>query len=86
MDLVENPPSTNPYTVLKGRLVLAHQLTSVQKATKCLKVVAGCNQRPSEMLAALLEFCPPVLTVLLMYSAPFPLRASAPTRYDNQRS
>ena len=27
MDLVENPPVENPYTMLKGRLVLAHQLT-----------------------------------------------------------
>ena len=46
MDLVENPPAVNPYTTLKGRLVLAHQLTPVQKATKCLQVVAGNNQRP----------------------------------------
>ena len=36
MDLVENPPVENPYTKLKGRLVLAHQLTLVQKATRCL--------------------------------------------------
>ena len=26
MDLVENPLAVNPYTMLKGRLVLAHQL------------------------------------------------------------
>ena len=44
MDLVENPPAVNPYTTLKGRLVLAYQLTLVQKATKCLQVVAGNNQ------------------------------------------
>ena len=31
MDLVENPPAVNPYTVLKGRLVLEHQLTPVQR-------------------------------------------------------
>ena len=29
MDLVENPPAVNPYTTLKGHLVLAHQLTQV---------------------------------------------------------
>ena len=29
MDLVENPPAMNPYTTLKGRLVLVHQLTPV---------------------------------------------------------
>ena len=29
MDLVENPPAVDPYTTLRGRLVLAHQLTPV---------------------------------------------------------
>ena len=58
MDLVENPPAVNPYTTLKGRLVLAHQLTPVQKATKCLQVVPSGNQHPSKMLASLLEYCP----------------------------
>ena len=58
LDLVETPPAVDPYTTLKGRLVLAHQLTPVQKATRCLQVVAGPNQRPSEVLASLLEFCP----------------------------
>ena len=59
MDLVENPPGVDPYTTLKGRLVLAHQLTPVQKANMCLQVVAGSNQQPSEVLALLLEFCLP---------------------------
>ena len=36
LDLVENLPAEDPYTTLKGRLVLAHQLIPVQKATKCL--------------------------------------------------
>ena len=59
MDLMEHPPAVDPYTTLKGRLVLAHQLTPVQKATRCLLVVTGSNQRLSEVLASLLEFCPP---------------------------
>ena len=59
MDLVENPLAVNPYTMLKGRLVLAHQLTSIQKATKCLQVVASNNQQPSDVLASLLEYCLP---------------------------
>ena len=58
MDLVENPPAVDPCTTLMG-LFLAHQLTPVLKATRCLQVVAGSNQRPSEVLASLLEFCPP---------------------------
>ena len=47
MDLVENPPVVDPYVQyigLKERQVLAHQLTPVQKATKCLHVVAGSYQ------------------------------------------
>ena len=59
MDLVETPPLVDPYTTLKGRLVLAHQLTPVQKAIKCLQVAASSSQRPSDVLASLLEFCPP---------------------------
>ena len=57
MDLVENPLVVNPYTTLNGHLVLAHQLTPIQKVTKCLQVVAGNNQWPSDVLASLLEFC-----------------------------
>ena len=45
LDLVENPPAEDPYTTLKGTLVLAHQLTPVQKATKCLQVVASAHPR-----------------------------------------
>ena len=74
MDLVENPPAVNPYTTLKGRLVLAHQLTPVQKATKCLQVVAGNNQRPSEVLASLLEFCPPGEEGTAFFRAAFTMR------------
>ena len=50
MDLVENLSAVNPYTRLKGPLVLAHQQTPVQKATKCLQVTASSNQPPSEVL------------------------------------
>ena len=46
MDLVENPPAGNLYTALKGRLVLAHQLTPVQKAIRCLQVTTSSSQQP----------------------------------------
>ena len=59
MDLVETRLLVDPYTTLKGRLFLAHQLTPVQKAIKCLQVAASSSQRPSDVLASLLEFCPP---------------------------
>ena len=74
LDLVENPPAEDPYTTLKGRLVLAHQLTPVQKAPKCLQVVASGNQRPSEVLASLLEYCPPGEEGTAFFRAAFTMR------------
>ena len=74
LDLVETPPAVDPYTTLKGRLVLAHQLTPVQKATRCLQVVAGPNQRPSEVLAVLLEFCPAREERTAFFRAAFTMR------------
>ena len=36
IDLVETPGEVNAYTMLKGRMVLAHSLTLVQKVAKVL--------------------------------------------------
>ena len=77
MDLVENPPAVKPYPTLKGRLVLAHQLTPVQKATKCLQVAASSNQQPSEVLAWLLEYCPPGEEGTAFFRAAFTMRLPA---------
>ena len=74
LDLVENLLADEPYTALKGCLVLAHQLTPVQKATKCLQVVASGNQRPSEVLASLLEYCPPGEEGTAFFRAAFTMR------------
>ena len=59
MDLVENPPVENPYTMLKGRLVLAHQLTLVQKATRCLHLAgtALTNLKELAQMADRLWLC-----------------------------
>ena len=54
--------------------MLAHQLTLVQKATKCLQVVASGNQRPSEVLASLLEYCPPGEEGTAFFRAAFTMR------------
>ena len=64
---VENPPAVDLYTALKGCLVLAHQLMPMQ-------VVAGSNQRPSEVLASLLEFCPPGEEGTAFFRAAFTMR------------
>ena len=74
MDLVENPPAVNPYTTLKGRLVLAHQLTPVLKAIRCLQVSASSSQRPSDMLALLLEFCLPGEECTALFRGAFTMR------------
>jgi hypothetical protein len=55
-DLVESPPADQPYTVLKDRLLILHQLTPVEKA---VKLMAAPDRRPSQLLADLLQLCPP---------------------------
>ena len=57
-DLVTNPPADRPYTALKERLLIAHQLTPIQKAQKVSSEPPLGDRRPSQLLAALLEFCP----------------------------
>ena len=57
-DLVSSPPQLLPYSALKERLLIAHQLTPLQKAQKVNDMPALGDRRPSQMLAALLEFCP----------------------------
>jgi len=69
-DLVDNPPE-NVYTALRGRLVLAHELTPVQKATKLLQLPSLGNQRPSELMANLMQFCPPGETETAIFRASF---------------
>jgi hypothetical protein len=58
-DLVEAPPADNPYQVLKDRLLMAHQLSPVQKAIKLMKLPDIGDRRPSQLLADLLQACPP---------------------------
>jgi hypothetical protein len=58
-DLVENPPANTPYTILKDRLLMSHQLTPVQRAAKLMDQPDLGSRRPSQMLADLLQDCPP---------------------------
>ena len=58
LDLVEHPPIVTPYSVLKQRLLEAHQLTDYQKVDQLLKMEALGARKPSELLAAMLETCP----------------------------
>ena len=58
-DLITNPPLHFPYTALKERLMIAHQLSPIQKAAKILSMPVIGDRRPSQLLADLLEYCAP---------------------------
>jgi hypothetical protein len=58
-DLVETPPMFDAYNILKERLLMSHQLTPVQKAAKLMALPDLGTRRPSQLLADLLQLCPP---------------------------
>ena len=58
-DLMMAPPENRPYAELKERLLLATQLTPVQMADKLMRMPDLGDRRPSQLLAQLMEFCPP---------------------------
>jgi hypothetical protein len=57
-DLVEQVPGVDPYSVLKGRLLSAHQLTDFQRAEALFDMPALGGRKPSQLMAAMLEVCP----------------------------
>ena len=57
-ELVTQPPAIQPYQRLKERLLISHQLTSVQMAERILYMPELGDHRPSQLLAAMMEFCP----------------------------
>ena len=57
-DLITAPPGVHSYIALKERLLLSHNLTPLQKAKKVSEHPALGDRRPSQLLAALLEYCP----------------------------
>jgi hypothetical protein len=58
-DIVETPPPANPYTVIKQRLLGAHQMTDYQRAKRLYLLPPIGNRKPSEMMAVMLEImCP----------------------------
>jgi hypothetical protein len=59
VDLVEALPAAEPYTTLKERLLLAHQLIPGEKAIKLMEQPALGDRRPLQLLADLLQACPP---------------------------
>ena len=70
-DLVTQPPLYRPYQQLKERLLLSHQLTTVQMAEKILEMPELGDRRPSQLLAAMMEFCPEGETNTAFFRASF---------------
>ncbi len=58
-DILANPHPTTPYDILKDRLLNNHSLTDFQKIERQLKIgELGPQQKPSELLAHLVELTP----------------------------
>ena len=79
-DLLLTLPADRPYSVLKERLLLASQLTAVQMAEKVMKMPELGDRRPSQLLAAMLEFCPPAQQQSPFFRAAFLTRLPAAIR------
>ncbi len=58
-NLVEaDPLPANPYTKLCRHLLAAHQLADIQRAEQFFSLPPLTAQKPSELLAEMLHFCP----------------------------
>ncbi len=58
MDLVEAAPEATPYTFLKSRILETHQLSDYEKFDMLVKMEPMGGRKPSELFAAMMEFCP----------------------------
>jgi len=79
-DLMLSPPKFQPYQALKARLLLATQLTPVQMAEKLMKAPDLGDRRPSQLLAALLEYCPQGEENTALFRAAYLMRLPADIR------
>jgi len=57
-DLVTSRPATDPYKVVKERLIVRHKMTPLQKVRKLFAAPDLGDRRPSSMMAELLQYCP----------------------------
>jgi hypothetical protein len=57
-DIVEVPPEIEPYTNLKGRLMVSHLMTGYRRAEKLFAMPALGSRKPLDLMAAMLEVCP----------------------------
>jgi hypothetical protein len=57
-DLLDISKLARPYNQLKERLMSAHELTPIQRAEHVMQMPDLGAQKPSQLLAAMLEWCP----------------------------
>ena len=58
LDIAEQPPEDAPYEALKERLLFSHQLSDFQRLEKLYDMPDLGAQKPSALMAAMLELCP----------------------------
>ena len=59
MDLAANPPPVGPYEAVKARLLQAHELTPYKKVELIMSMPSLGARKPSQLMSAMLELCPP---------------------------
>jgi hypothetical protein len=57
-NLLDITKLVRPYSQLKERLMSAHELTPIQRARRIMQMPDLGTQKPSQLLAAILEWCP----------------------------
>ncbi len=55
---MEAAPEATPYTFLKSRILETHQLSDYEKFDMLVKMEPMGCRKPSQLLAAMMEFCP----------------------------
>ena len=90
LDLVTEPPEEHPYTRLKDRLCVSHQLTDFQRVEKLHQLDSLGGRKPSELLHEMTEMCPtgyeesPFFIYLYLERLPRELRIVLGDLDDNQ--
>jgi hypothetical protein len=58
LDVLERPDQTTPYTCLKERLMVSHELMDFQRIEKLFQMDQLGGRKPSELMNQMLEICP----------------------------
>lgn len=58
LDIAESPPTDDPYACIKDRLMQSHQLSDYQRLDKLFNMPPLGTEKPSTMMAAMLELVP----------------------------